>query len=371
MTEASLLETYRMPRQHSGSDDQAAVEALAVFEFSQKHVAAITSGVDTGRIIAESVILARDLAALPANIATPATIAETARQMAGEIGLSCEILEQADMERLGMGILLAVAKGSEEPPKFLVLEHGRQAGGDTVVLVGKGVTFDTGGYTLKILDQGGMWRMKDDMTGAADVIAALRAAALLDLPLHVVGLAPLCENTINGRAQKPGDVYRGMLGKTMEVISTDAEGRMILADALAYAARYQPQAVVDLATLTGAISFALGPHAAGLFTEDDALRDRLLAAAGATGERLWPMPMYAEYADAIKSDFADVKNSTAPDKYAGVSTSAKFLQHFTEGYPWAHLDIAGMAWLATARPMHPKGATAFGVRLLVQLLRDW
>ena len=192
------------------------------------------------------------------------------------------------------------------------------------------------------------------------------------MPLHVVGLAPLTENAINGRAQKPGDIFTGMTGKTMEVISTDAEGRMILADALAYAGRYNDaRAVVDLATLTGLISSALGPKAAGLFTEEDALRDRLLAAADATHERLWPMPMYEDYAADIRSDFADVKNSTSPDRFSGVSTSAKFLQHFTEDYPWAHLDIAGVAWSNKARPMYPAGATAFGVRLLVQFLRDW
>ena len=345
---------------------------MTLVEFNAGQLPALEQGAATGRIIAESVILARDLVAHPANVATPAMIAETARQMAAETGLDCTVLERADMEALGMGILLAVAKGSDEPPKFVILEHNAgRAGLPTVVLVGKGVTFDTGGYSLKTASPGTLWLMKDDMTGAADVIAALRAVALLDLPLHVVGLAPLTENTINGRAQKPGDVFTGMTGKTMEVISTDAEGRMILADALAYAGRFQPDAVIDLATLTGAIGIALGAKATGLFTEHDDLHDRLLAAAAATGERLWPMPMFEDYVDDIRSDFADVKNSTAPDKSAGVSTSAKFLQHFTEDYPWAHLDIAAMAWNKKPRPAAPAAATAFGVRLLVQLLRSW
>jgi leucyl aminopeptidase len=202
------------------------------------------------------------------------------------------------------------------------------------------------------------------------VLATLRIVALLNLPLHVVGLAPMVENAINGHAQKPGDVYKGMTGKTMEVISTDAEGRMVLADALAYAGRYQPDAVIDQATLTGSISIALGQQAAGLFTEDARLQARLLAAAEATGERLWPMPMYDDYKAFIKSDFADVKNSTS-ERMAGVSTSAKFLQHFIEDYPWAHLDVAGMEWTKKARPMYPAGAAAFGVRLLTQLLTDW
>ncbi|NOZ71144.1 MAG: leucyl aminopeptidase [Chloroflexi bacterium] len=369
--EASLLESYRMPRQSSDGGEQNRVEELILVEYNAAQLPELARGLKNGRIIADSVILARDLEAQPANIATPTMIADTARQMAADVGLKCTVLGQSEMEALGMGILLAVAKGSDQPPQFVILEHNADRAEElpTVVLVGKGVTFDTGGYSLKPTTD--MWYMKDDMTGAADVIATLRAAALLDVPLHVVGLAPLTENTINGGAQKPGDVYTGMTGKTMEVISTDAEGRMILADALAYAARYKADAVIDIATLTGAIGIALGPQAAGLFSEEETLRDRLLAASAASGERLWPMPMFAEYAEAIRSDFADVKNSTAPIKRAGVSTSAKFLQHFTEDYPWAHLDIASMAWTKKARPMYPKGASAFGVRLLVQLLRSW
>ncbi|NOZ48649.1 MAG: leucyl aminopeptidase [Chloroflexi bacterium] len=371
--EASLLESYQMPRQSSDAREQKQVEELILVESRAEQIPFLEQGVHRGHIIADSVILARDLEAQPANIATPTMIADTARQMASEVGLTCTVLAQSDMEALGMGILLAVAKGSDQPPQFVILEHNTKRANElpTVVLVGKGITFDTGGYNLKVISASTMWMMKDDMTGAADVIATLRAAALLDVPLHVVGLAPLTENAIDGGAQKPGDVYRGMSGKTMEVISTDAEGRMILADALAYASRYQPDAVIDVATLTGAIGIALGSQAAGLFTEEDALRDRLLAASAASGERIWPMPMYDEYADAIRSDFADVKNTTSPVKNAGVSTSAKFLQHFTTGYPWAHLDIASMAWTKKARPMYPKGASAFGVRLLVQLLRNW
>lgn len=374
VVEASLLEAYVMPREASGGGVRPGVEELVLVEFSPADLPAVRNGATTGRIVAESVLFARDLVATPSNIATPAYLAEAARSMAAASGLTCTVLEREDMEALGMGILLAVAKGSDEPPMFVILEHNREraTGLETVVLVGKGVTFDTGGYSLKVESAATMWKMKGDMTGAADVMAALRAAALLDLPLHVVGLAPLCENMINGRAQKPGDVYRGMTGKTMEVISTDAEGRMVLADALAYAGRYQgAKAVVDLATLTATIGLALGPKAAGLFTPDDILRERLLAAAAVSGERLWPMPMYDDYAHDIASDFADVKNSTLPDKATGVSTSAKFLQHFTEGYPWAHIDLANMSWAATGRPLYPKGATAFGVRLLIQFLRDW
>lgn len=374
VVEASLLETYRMPRQSSESPSLPAVATLTLVEANADKLPALLAGARRGQIIAESVCFARDLIAAPSNLATPGYLAAAARMMAGEVGLGCTVLEQPEIEALGMGILLGVAKGSDEPPRFVVLEHnaGRADELDTVVLVGKGVSFDTGGYTLKAGEGApGMWKMKGDMTGAADVMAALRAAALLDLPLHVVGLAPLVENMINGRAQKPGDVYRGMSGKTMEVISTDAEGRMILADALAYAGRFAAKAVVDIATLTAAIGLALGSRAAGLFCADQSLAERLLAAAEASGERLWPMPMYDDYRQDIKSDFADVKNSTLPNKYAGVSTSAKFLQHFTEAYPWAHIDMANMSWVESPRPLYPRGFSAFGARLLIRFLRDW
>ena len=371
LVEATLLESYEMPADRSAKEDRPTIETVTIVEFDADNIPLLETGAQIGRIIAESAMFARDLAATPSNIATPTYIANKAVAMAQEVGLESHVMDWGEMEELGMNILLAVAKGSDEPPKFVILEHNKARADElpTIVFVGKGVTFDTGGYSLKRTD--GMWQMKYDMSGAANVLGILRAAALLDLPLHVVGLTPLVENMINGHAQKPGDVYKGMTGKTMEVISTDAEGRMILADALAYAGRYKADAVIDQATLTGAISIALGAQAAGLFTEEDDLKTRLLAAAEATGERVWPMPMYDEYKDYIKSDFADVKNSTAPNRFAGVSTSAKFLQHFIEDYPWAHLDIAGVSWTKKPRPMYPKGAAAFGVRLLVQMLRDW
>ena len=372
VVEASLLENYEMPAQRSSEADVKPVETLILFEYNADAIPLLETGARIGQIIAESAIFSRDLSATPSNIATPTYIANKADAVAKEASLDITVMERSEMEEQGMNILLAVAKGSDEPPKFIILEHNKEQAETlpTIVLVGKGVTFDSGGYSLKRTE--GMWKMKYDMSGAANVLATLRAVALLKLPLHVVGLMPLVENMINGHAQKPGDVYQGMTGKTMEVISTDAEGRMILADALAYAGRFKDaQAVIDQATLTGAISIALGQQAAGLFTEDERLKARLLAASEATGERLWPMPLFDEYKEYIKSDFADVKNSTSPDRGAGVSTSAKFLQHFTEDYPWAHLDIAGMSWTKKPRPMYPAGAAAFSVRLLVQMLRDW
>jgi len=291
-----------------------------------------------------------------------------AGQLADETGLRIQVLGRDQLAELGMGILLAVAAESEQPPQFIVLEHN--AGREdlpTVVLVGKGVTFDSGGLSIKPADE--MWRMKADMAGAAAVIASLGVTARLNIPMHVVGLAPCAENLPGGRAQKPGDVFIGMSGKTVEVISTDAEGRMLLADALAYAARFNPMAMVDIATLTAAQRIALGPQAAAMFSNDDKLAARLLAAGETSGDRLWRMPLYDEYLEAIKSHVADVKNSGG--RYGGVGTSAKFLEHFTEGYPWAHIDMASMNLSEEDRPAQPRGATGYGVRLLTAFLEGW
>jgi leucyl aminopeptidase len=288
--------------------------------------------------------------------------------------MRCQVLNEQDTSELGMGAFLGVAQGSDEPAAFIVMEHnpGRKDL-DTVVLVGKGITFDTGGISLKPADK--MDRMRGDMGGGAAVMGAMLAVGQLDLPLHVVGLVPATENMPGARAYKPGDVLTAMSGKTIEVINTDAEGRLILADALAYAARFAPKAVVDLATLTGACVVALGRGvAAGAFSTDDDLLSRLQRASEASGERIWPMPLYDEYLDSLKSLTADVSNTGG--RFGGVGTSAMFLKQFAEDYPWAHLDIAGMSF--EERPGTPgrpaylqKGATGFGVRLLVQFLRSW
>lgn len=329
---------------------------------------AAAQGVERGKIIADGVCLARDLVNEPGNMMTPTTLAERAARLAAETGLKLEVLERAQMRALGMGILLAVAEESEQPPQLIVLEHN-PGGSDAppVVLVGKGVTFDSGGISIKPAED--MWRMKDDMAGAAAVIGALGVAARLRLPARVIGIAPCAENLPGGRAQKPGDVYTGMTGKTMEVISTDAEGRMLLADALAYAERYAPAAVIDIATLTGTQQMAFGPLAAALFANEDQLASGLLEAAHHSGERLWRMPLYEEYLEAIKSQVADVKNSGG--RSGGIGTSAKFLEHFTGNYPWAHIDMASMAWSEEDKPAKPKGASGYGVRLFVEFLERW
>jgi len=274
----------------------------------------------------------------------------------------------------GKPTLLGVAQGSEEPAVFIVLEYNPDRPDlDTVVLVGKGITFDSGGISLKQADN--LDRMRGDMAGGAAVLAAMQAIGRLGLPLHVVGLVPATENMPGGYAYKPGDVLTAMNGKTIEIISTDAEGRLILADALAYARRFEPKAVVDIATLTGACVVALGQGvAAGLFSNDEGLLTRLQAAGNAGGERVWPLPLYDEYLEKLESLTADVVNSAG--RNSGVGSSAMFLKQFAEGYPWAHLDIAGMSF--EERPDTPKrppylrkGGTGFGVRLLIQFLRDW
>jgi len=370
VTEGALLGLYRYDGMRSATpkDWKPNPETMTVVEFSGGHLKAFTGGIERGKVIVDGVSLARDLVNTPANHMTPSTMAQAAETLARRTGLRYEALGRAECKALGMGIFMAVAEESEQDPKLIILEHnaGRQDL-PTVVLVGKGVTFDSGGISLKPGDE--MWKMKGDMAGAAAVIAALGVAAQLAIPLHVVGLAPCAENLPGGRAQKPGDVFKGMTGKTMEVISTDAEGRMLLADALAYAARFNPAAVIDIATLTGVQSLALGPQAAGYFANDEELAGRLQAAAETSGERIWRFPLYEEYLEPIRSQVADVKNSAA--RGTGLGTSAKFLEHFTEGYRWADVDMASMSLSDDDKPIKPKGATGYGVRLFTALLEAW
>jgi leucyl aminopeptidase len=367
------LYEYSKPKRNAASSAPASklLESLALVEFDPARVPALEAGSHAGAAIAASANVARDLVNQPPNECTPEGLAAQAEKMAAEVGLTYRALSPDEMEALGMGALLAVAQASALPPRLLVLEH-RPAGTEAiapVVLVGKGVTFDSGGLSIKGASD--MPAMKSDMGGGAAVIGAMRAVAQLKLPRPVIGLVPAVENVIGSRGFRPADVLRASNGKTIEIISTDAEGRLILADALVYAGRYQPAAVIDLATLTGACSIALGRGmAAGLFASDDGLMERLRRAALATGERVWPLPLYEEYRERINSDVADMKNS-AGDRYAGVGVSAAFLKEFAEGYPWAHLDIAPVAYDDHAKAPWPKGATGFGVRLLVELLRSW
>ena len=368
--EGSLLGLYDYRGQKTGDRPETFPKSLELMIFDERDATAAQRGAEAGTAIAAGVALTRDLVNLPPNFCTPAYMAQAATEVAEEIGLRFEVLERKQMETLKMGALLAVAQGSYDPPRFIVLEHnGSRADElDSIVLVGKGVTFDTGGYSLKSKES--INRMKSDMAGAAAVIGAMHAIGKLGLDLHVVGLAPASDNMIGSRAYRPQDVVTASNGVTIEINSTDAEGRMLLADALVYAARFQPAAVVDIATLTGACATALGRVAAGLFSTDDGLRDALLAAASATAEKLWPLPLFPEYEKTLESQTADIRNSGG--KGVGVGSSATFLKHFVSYPAWAHVDMAGMAVGTQDNPYVPgKGATGFGTRLLIEFVREW
>lgn len=311
--------------------------------------------------IAAGVEMAKTLGNLPGNICTPTYLAEQARTMATAHGLEIEVLERADMEKLAMGSLLSVARGSRQPPKFIVLQYKKgKASQKPVVLIGKGITFDAGGISIKPAAE--MDEMKFDMCGAASVLGAIKATALMELPINLTVIVPTCENLPDGDANKPGDIVTSMSGQTIEVLNTDAEGRLILCDALTYAERFDPEAVVDVATLTGACVIALGHHASGLFSNNDSLARELLAAGEESWDRAWHMPMWEDYQEQLKSNFADMANIGG--RAAGSVTAACFLSRFAKKFKWAHLDIAGTAWKSGKN----KGATGRPVPLLMQFL---
>ncbi len=312
--------------------------------------------------IAEGVSLAKDLANLPGNICTPTYLAEQARKLGrGNSKLKVTILEEKQMDKLGMGALLSVSRGSRQPAKLIVMEYkGGKAGAKPVALVGKGLTFDAGGISIK--PAASMDEMKYDMCGGASVFGTLSACAQLELPINVVGVVPSSENLPDGDANKPGDIVTSMSGQTIEVLNTDAEGRLILCDALTYTERFEPAAVIDIATLTGACIVALGHHAAGLLANDDKLADELLTAGAATGDRAWRLPLWDEYQSQLDSNFADMANIGG--RSAGTITAACFLSRYTKAFKWAHLDIAGTAW----KSGKDKGATGSPVPMLMQFL---
>ncbi|WP_019938522.1 leucyl aminopeptidase [Bordetella sp. FB-8] len=331
---------------------------------------AAQQGLKEGAAIAQGMMLAKTLGNLPANVCTPAYLGEQAKKLAREFkSIKVQVLEQKQIEALGMGSFLSVARGSYEPPRFIVLRHaGKAPAAKTkaktpagpVVLVGKGITFDSGGISIK--PAANMDEMKFDMCGAASVLGTFRALAELDLPYEVIGLVASCENMPSGRANRPGDVVTSMSGQTIEILNTDAEGRLVLCDALTYAERFKPAAVIDIATLTGACVVALGSVNTGLFASDDELADALLAAGKQTLDPAWRMPLDDAYQEQLKSNFADIANIGGPK--AGAVTAACFLSRFTKAYPWAHLDIAGTAW----KSGNDKGSTGRPVPLLAQYL---
>lgn len=326
---------------------------------------AIVTAAERGRILGECCNLARDLCNEPSNVLTPTVFAERAAAMATEAGVAVEVLDERAIANLRMGLLLGVARGSAEPPRVIVLRHdppGAPAG-PVLGLVGKGITFDTGGISIKPAD--GMERMKDDMAGGAAVVAAMRAIALLRAPIKVIGVIPTTENMPGGRALKPGDVLTSAGGKTVEVINTDAEGRLVLGDGLWYAQHLGATHLVDVATLTGACVVALGKAASGLFGQPQSWVDRVQQTALAAGDRCWQLPLYDEYAEQMQSEIADLVNSGG--RPAGACTAASFLKEFAGPLPWAHLDVAGTAWSEDAKPWQPKGATGVAVRTLAEL----
>ena len=366
IAEGAVLGLYRFDRHKKADEDAFDVESLTIVEHDNAKVAALQRAAERGSIVAEAACFARDLANEPANVLTPTELASRAEAMAREHGLGCHVYDRDWAEQMEMGSFLGVARGSAQPPKFIVLTY--QGAGETrpLGLVGKGITFDTGGISIK--PAAGMEEMKGDMSGGACVIAAMMAIARLKPKVNVTALVPATENMPGGNATKPGDVLRAMNGKTIEVINTDAEGRLILADALAYACKLDLSPVVDVATLTGAMSIALGDVAFGVFTNNDALLERVRAASAASGEKCWQFPMYAEYRENIKSNVADMKNSGG--RGAGSINAAFFLKEFVDDRPWLHMDIAGVDFFEKEKGVLVKGASGIPVRTLVNVALD-
>jgi len=363
-----LLGTYQFKEFKTLERDKIKeIEDVIILGETAEEMKLLGEGIRTGKIISESVYMARDLINGPSNQITPSALAEKAQQIARDQAMEIQVLEVNQAEVMGMGAFVAVAKGSQEPGKFIVLEYNKGKGWDTVALVGKGITFDSGGISIKPSEK--MERMKDDMSGAAAVLAIMRAASKLQIPLHLVGIIPATENLPSGKAYKPGDVLKTLSGQTVEVISTDAEGRLILSDALTYSLRYQPKAIIDLATLTGACVIALGDYVIGLFGNDETLLKRVEEASAKTGEKVWRLPLWDEYFEYLKSDVADFRN--VGSRSAGAIIGGIFLSKFIGKTPWVHLDIAGPAYIEKEKPYTPKGGTGVGARLLVQMLRDW
>ena len=348
----------RMKSKSEGPEPALRRLALTVDRAALKRAGA---GLEQGLAVAHGVSLARDLGNLPPNVCTPTYLAQQARELAKRYRMKVTVLERADMERLGMHTLLSVAQGSAQPPKFITLEHrGGPKTAKPVALVGKGITFDTGGISLK--PAGEMDEMKFDMCGAAAVLGVMKAVGEMKLPVNVVGAIPTTENMPGGRATRPGDIVTSLSGQTVEILNTDAEGRLILCDALTYVERFRPAAVIDIATLTGACVIALGHVATGLFANDSALAREIAAAGDAAQDRVWQMPLWEDYQEQLKSNFADFANIGG--RPAGAVTAACFLARFTKKYKWAHLDIAGTAWKSGKE----KGATGRPVPLLTQFL---
>jgi len=365
--EGILLADYRFERYQTENADETPV-AIENVDFCSNDGSlerALRTGAGMAQSVCEAVCFARDLVNEPGNVKSPEYLAQKAQEIAAKVGLKCTVLDKADLVKEGMGALLGVAQGSAREPRLIVLEYvGADPDEDPVVLVGKGVVFDSGGISLKPADK--MDEMKMDMAGGAAVLGTMLAISNLVLPRRVVGIIPVVENLPSGTAIRPGDILTSLSGKTIEILNTDAEGRLILADALTYASRYNPSMVIDLATLTGACIVALGHEASAVLGNDSDLIGALMESGEATGERLWELPLWDDYHELMKSEVADVKNSGG--RPAGTISAAVFLKKFVNDYRWAHLDIAGTAWEYKGGHYRPKGGTGFGVRLLTHFL---
>jgi leucyl aminopeptidase len=366
IAEGSILGLYRFSRHITKEEDKKELRELLLVERDASKLADFERGVNQGRIVAEATSLARDMVNEPSNLLTPARLAQIAEEVAQEEGLEVEVLEREQMEELGMGALLGVARGSNQPPKFIVLRYkgDPENPANNLGLLGKGITFDSGGISLK--PSQGMEEMKGDMAGGASVIATLKALARLRPRINVTGLVPATENMPGGNAQRPGDIVRAMNGKTIEVVNTDAEGRLILADAICYARRLGLTRLVDTATLTGAIVIALGNICTGVIGNNRELVEQVVRAGEAAGEKMWQLPLYEDYKEQLKSTVADIKNTGGRE--AGAITAAWFLSEFSEDTPWVHLDIAGTFYTDKEKGYQVKGATGVPVRTLVNLV---
>jgi leucyl aminopeptidase len=372
IVEAAILATYRFRLFKPDDDDATELKSITLCLPAHTDLKAAKKTIADTQIVADATNHAREIGNLPGNVVTPRVMAEYARAIADESGLVCTVLAKKELEKRGFGGLLAVGGGSVNEPHLIVLEYVGAKNAAPIALVGKAITFDSGGISIKSADK--MDEMKFDKCGGVAVLAIMKAVAALKLPLNIIGVISSAENMPSATSYRPGDIvtsYRGKdkRGVTIEVLNTDAEGRIVLGDALAYARERGATTIIDFATLTGACVVALGNVAAGLMGNDDALQDKIRASGERTGDRVWPLPLWQEYKNKIKSDVADIKNTGG--RYGGAMTAAAFLARYVGDTPWAHLDIAGTAWTTEELPYLTKGATGFGVRLVIDLLRRW
>ena len=364
VAEGTILGLYTFRKHQTKESEQGEIKEMLIVEQDESKLPQMERGCAKGIVLAEATNLARDMANEPANYMTPTDMAEVARKVAQDYGLECQVMEQEEMEQLSMGALLGVAQGSRQPPKFIILSYkGDKRSKSALGFIGKGITFDSGGISIKPSE--GMGEMKGDMAGGATVIAAMRALGQLRPKINVTAVIPATENLPSGTALKPGDILRAMNGKSIEIVSTDAEGRLILADALSYARKLELSPVIDVATLTGACRVALGDFCSGAFGNNEELITKVIKAGEEAGECMWQMPMYEEYKELNKSDVADIKN--VGKRWGGAISAAQFLAEFAEDTPWVHLDIAGTSQSDKDKAFLVKGATGVGVRTLVNL----